>query len=94
MEVFMRCTLVSAGDFISCPTRVTDEQVAEGTLKRAVAGAVYMDNMTKLQQYENAKVIWQCGFQTQAPALIKPTKPKFYMTCSTQLEPGFFYKLT
>ena len=95
VEVFMRCTLVSAGDFISfCPTRITDDQVAEGTLKRAVAGAVYVDNMTKLQLFENAKIIWQCCYQTQAPALIKPTKPKLFMTCSTHLEPGYFYKLT
>ncbi|CAE7328154.1 unnamed protein product [Symbiodinium necroappetens] len=95
-EVFMRCTLEpSANSYLFfTPSNLSDDQVAEGLLKRDVLGAVFVGCMKKLLEMENVKIVWRCMFQTQVPAMIKPVKPKLFLACSTQLEAGFFYRLT
>ena len=95
-EVFTRCTLEpSANSYLFfTPSNLSDDQVAEGLLKRDVLGAVFVGCMKKLLEMENVKIVWRCMSQTQVPAMIKAVKAKLFLACSIQLEAGFFYRLT
>ena len=80
-EIFMRCDMAPEADCVYqyTPARLTDQQIAEGVLKRGAAGAFWMDKMQSLEDLEHI--------------MIKPVKPKAYLAAHTTLEPGLKYKL-
>lgn len=76
------------------PGALSDDQFAEGILKRDVAGAAFIGNFHRITELRHVKIVWRCTLQSQPPALVKPSKPKLVLTAKTHLEPGFFYKVT
>ena len=95
-EIFMRSELEPEQNswIVYNPADLTDDQIAEGILKRDVAGAAFIGNFHRITELNNVKILWRCTLQSQPPALVKPSKPKLVLICSTHLEPGFFYKIT
>ena len=61
-EIFMRCDMAPEADCLYqyTPARLTDQQIAEGVLKRGAAGAFWMDKMQSLEDLEHITIVWDC----------------------------------
>ena len=65
--------------------------IAQPVLKRAVAGALYRDNYSKLRS-ETTDVVWEIQKCLNPPACLKAFKPKVYMLGTLRME-GMLYEL-
>ena len=72
--------------------RLDDVTLAQPVLKRAVAGALYRDNYSKLRS-ETTDVVWEIQKCLNPPACLKAFKPKVYMLGTLRMEAGMLYEL-
>ena len=91
----MRCSLCCKPNthIAFQPSALPDSQLATGELKRNTLGAVYAGSFEKIDVAENLEIFWECSVQVQAPASIKPLKPKAYLACHAELEANMYYQL-
>ena len=92
-DVFCRYE-VTLGDKTAsfCPKKLTDAQMADGTLKRAALGAVFLGKLSKLPN-KVVKTVWEMELSLKPPAMLRPIKPKLWLVRHTELKAGKFYRL-
>jgi hypothetical protein len=74
------------------PTPLTDQQLAEPNLKRAVAGAAFLGHFDKLPK-SHLQVKWEVT-TTPAPNIsMKPIRPKLWIMGKITMEADYFYEV-
>lgn len=75
------------------PNRLTDAALAEHTVKRAAIGAALVGNFHLLPCSTSAQVLWECEMFLEAPAMVKPVKPKLWLMAKTTLKSDTYYRV-
>ena len=74
------------------PTALTDNQIVEPMIKRAMLGAVFLEHMSKLPK-EHGRVLWEVDVSSVPPAKIRPLKPKMWLVVNAVIKKGLYYQL-
>ena len=74
-----------------CPIKLSDVNAAEMNQKRAVVGAVFLGNFSKLDGSPCVKVVWEMDL---CPDMYRPVKPKLWLVGELKMERGQYCKLT
>ena len=94
MEQFCRTVVESPVNTCAyVPDKLTDEEMAKSTLKRAIFGAAFLDHMDKLPKGGALGVKWEVQTCLDPPAHLRVIKPKFWLLCSVRVKANMAYKL-
>jgi hypothetical protein len=75
------------------PDKLTDDEMAQNTLKRAIFGAAFLDHMDKLPKNDSFGVIWEVQTCLDPPAHMRVIKPKFWLLGAVRMKANMAYKL-
>ena len=78
------------------PHVLTEDQAAEGIVKRGVFGVVFNDVYDKLRTPEvraSAAVVWEVENIHDPPAHVRAVRPKFWTTGVLKMQEGKMYKI-